>query len=224
MSKKAATKHDEFENVEHALTTSEAFIEKYQKQILYGLGVVAIIVIGFLAINNFYIKPRATEAANEMYRSQMYFSTDSFKLALEGDGFESIGFEAISSEFSLTPSGNLAKAYAGICSYHLGDYDKAISFLSGFDADDDYISIMAIGLMGDCYAELGEPQKAIKFFNEAADSENEVLSPLYLKKAGIIYESEGDTKKALENYLSIKNDYPMSIESQDIDKYISRLQ
>jgi tetratricopeptide (TPR) repeat protein len=188
------------------------------------LGVVAIIVIGFLAINNFYIKPRATEAANEMYRSQMYFSTDSFKLALEGDGFESIGFEAISSEYSLTPSGNLAKAYAGICSYHLGDYDKAISFLSGFDADDDYISIMAIGLMGDCYAELGEPQKAIKFFNEAADSENEVLSPLYLKKAGIIYESEGDTKKALENYLSIKNDYPMSIESQDIDKYISRLQ
>lgn len=224
MSKKTATKHDEFENVEHALTTSEAFIEKYQKQILYGLGVVAIIVIGFLAINNFYVKPRAIEAANEMYKSQMYFSTDSFRLALEGDGFESIGFEAISSDFSLTPSGNLAKAYAGICYYHLGEYEKAIDFLSGFDADDDYISVMAVGLMGDCYAELGDADKAVKFFMKAAEYENDVLSPLYLKKAGIVYESEGDSKKALDNYLSIKNDYPMSIENQDIDKYIARLQ
>lgn len=224
MSKKTATKHDEFENVEHALTTSEAFIEKYQKQILYGLGVVAIIVIGFLAINNFYVKPRAVEAANEMYKSQVYFSTDSFRLALEGDGFESIGFEAISSDFSLTPSGNLAKAYAGICYYHLGEYEKAIDFLSGFDADDDYISVMAVGLMGDCYAELGDADKSVKFFMKAAEYENDVLSPLYLKKAGIVYESEGDTKKALENYLSIKNDYPMSIENQDIDKYIARLQ
>ncbi|MEA4936279.1 MAG: tetratricopeptide repeat protein [Paludibacter sp.] len=224
MSKKAAAKHDEFENVEHALTTSEAFIEKYQKQILYGLGVVAIIVIGFLAINNFYVKPRAMEAANEMYKSQMYFSTDSFRLALEGDGFESIGFEAISSDFSLTPSGNLAKAYAGICYYHLGDYNKAISYLSSFDADDDYISIMTVGLMGDCYAELGEPEKAIKFFMKAAESENDVLSPLYLKKAGIVYESKGDSEKALKNYLAIKNNYPMSVENQDIDKYISRLQ
>lgn len=224
MSKKAATKHDEFENVEHALTTSEAFIEKYQKQILYGVGVVAVIVIGFLAINNFYVKPRAIEAANEMYKSQMYFSTDSFRLALEGDGFESIGFEAISSDFSFTPSGNLAKAYAGICYYHMGEYEKAIDFLSGFDADDDYISIMAVGLMGDCYAELGDSDKAVKFFMKAAESENDVLSPLYLKKAGIVYESEGKADKALENYLSIKNDYPMSIENQDIDKYIARLQ
>jgi tetratricopeptide (TPR) repeat protein len=224
MSKKAATKHDEFENVEHALTTSEAFIEKYQKQILYGLGVVAIIVIGFLAINNFYVKPRATEAANEMYKSQMYFSTDSFKLALEGDGFESIGFEAISSDYGITPSANLAKAYAGICHYHLGNYDQAISYLSGFDADDEYIAVLAVGMMGDCYAELGDPQKAIKFFMKAAESENEVLSPLYLKKAAVVYESEGDAKKALENYLAIKSDFPMSVEGQDVDKYISRLQ
>ena len=225
MSKKAATnKHDEFENVEHALTTSEAFIEKYQKQILYGLGVVAVIVMAFLAINNFYVKPRANEAANEMYKSQIYFSTDSFRLALEGDGVESIGFEAISSDYSLTPSGNLAKVYAGICYYHLGEYDKAINYLSGFDGGDQYFAVMVIGLTGDCYAELGEPEKAIKYFTKAADSENEVLAPLYLKKAAIVLESQGNVKDALKNYLEIKENYPMSVESQDIDKYISRLQ
>jgi len=224
MSKKAATKQDEFESVEQVLTKSEAFIEKYQKQLLYGLGIVAVIVMSLLAINNFYMKPRSIEAANEMYKSQVYFSTDSFRLALEGDGFESIGFQAISTDFSLTSSGNLAKAYVGICYYHLGDYEQAVTYLSGFDTDDQYISIMAIGLMGDCYAELGEPQKAIKFFMKAAEAKNDILSPLYLKKAAIVYESEGDLKTALKNYQTIQSDYPLSVESQDIDKYIARLQ
>jgi tetratricopeptide (TPR) repeat protein len=224
MSNKVANKHDEFENVEHALTASEAFIEKYQKQMLYGLGAIAVIVVGFLAISNFYIKPRSTEAANEMYKSQMYFSKDSFQLALDGDGVESIGFEAISSDYSLTASGNLAKAYAGICYYHLGKYEDAIKYLNAYDGDDKYFSITVVGLIGDCYAELGENEKAIKYFSNAAGTENDVLTPFYLKKAAIVYETTGDKEKALANYLKIKEEYPLSMESQDIDKYIARIQ
>lgn len=224
MSKKTIKKQDEFESVEQALTTSEAFIEKYQKQILYGLGVIAVLVMAFLAINNFYVKPRSAEAANEMYKSQLYFSRDSFRLALEGDGFESIGFEAISSDYSLTSSGNLAKAYAGICYYHLGEYDQAIKYLSGYDGSDQYFSLTVLGLIGDSYVEKGEPQKAVRFFSKAADSGNDVLSPFFLKKLAIVYESNGENDKALKSYQTIKEKYPMSQEGQDIDKYISRLQ
>jgi len=224
MSKKAVKKQDEFEHVEHALTASEAFIEKYQKQILYGLGIVAVLVMAFLAINNFYVKPRSAEAANEMYKSQQYFAKDSFLLALEGDGFESIGFEAISSDYSFTASGNLAMAYAGICHYHLGEYEDAIKYLSGYDADDQYFSITVLGLIGDCYVELGETDKAVRFISKAAESENEVLAPVYLKKAALLFESTGEKEKALQNYQTIKDKYPLSQEGQDVDKYITHLQ
>lgn len=224
MSNKVEKKHDEFENVEHALTSSEAFIEKYQKQILYGLGAIAVIVVGFLAISNFYVKPRSVEAANEMYKSQMYFSKDSFQLALDGDGVESIGFEAISSDYSLTTSGNLAKAYAGICYFHLGQYEDAIKYLSAYDGDDDYFSITVVGLIGDCYAETGDIEKAIKYFTNAAENENDVLTPFYLKKAAIMLETNGEKDKALANYMKIKEEFPLSMESQDIDKYIARIQ
>jgi tetratricopeptide (TPR) repeat protein len=224
MSKKVKKTADEFENVEHALTSSEAFIEKYQKQILYGLGAIAFIVVAVLAISNFYVSPRQNAAANEMYRSQVYFSADSFRVALEGDGIESIGFEEISSKYSMTPSGNLAKAYAGICYYNLQDYDQAIKFLSQYDGKDEYFSIMVIGLIGDCYAELEQPANAIKFFSKAADAKNEVLSPLYLKKAAVMHELGGSKDKALKNYLKIKEEYPMSIEAQEVEKSIARLQ
>ena len=223
MSTKNQKTTDEFENVEHALTSSEAFIEKYQKQILYGLGAVALVVVAVLAISNFYITPRQNAAANEMFKSQAYFAVDSFRVALEGDGIESIGFEEISSEYSMTASGNLAKAYAGICYFHLGEYEQAVKFLSQYDGDDQYFAISVVGLIGDCYAELNEPKNAIKFFNKAADSENDILTPYFLKKAAVLYELEGDNEKALENYLSIKDDYPMSAEAQEVDKYIARL-
>jgi len=45
-----------------------------------------------------------------------------------------------------------------------------------------------------------------------------------LKKTAVVLESTGDTKKALRNYLEIKDKYPLSQEAQDIDKYITRLQ
>ena len=224
MSTKNQKTTDEFENVEHALTSSEAFIEKYQKQILYGLSAVALVVIAVLAINNFYVTPRQNAAANEMYKSQVYFAVDSFRVALQGDGLESIGFEEISSEYSMTPSGNLAKAYAGICYYHMGEYEQAIKFLSQYDGDDQYFSVSAVGLIGDCYAELNEPKNAIKFFSKAADAENDILTPYFLKKAAVLLELEGDKEKALKNYQTIKDTYPMSAEAQEVDKYIARLQ
>lgn len=124
----------------------------------------------------------------------------------------------------MTPSGNLAKAYAGICYYNLGDFEKAIKFLSQYDGDDQYFSVAVVGMIGDCYAELGETANAIKFFTKASDSGNEVLAPLYLKKAGVLFELDGDKDNAMKNFQKIKIEYPTSTESQDIDKYIARLQ
>lgn len=227
MSKKAAKKpkkQDQFENVEQVLSASEAFIEKYQKEILYGLGAIAVLIMAFLAINNYVVKPRAATAAHEMYKAQQYFAKDSFLLALQGDDFEAFGFEAIGSKYSLTTSGNLAKAYAGICYYNLGEYEEAIRSLSAYDGDDNYFAPSVTGLIGDCYVELDEPSKAIRYFSKAAASGNEIVAPIFLKKAAITLESTGDTKKALKNYLEIKEKYPLSQEAQDIDKYITRLQ
>lgn len=224
MSKKAAKKQDQFENVEQVLSASEAFIEKYQKEILYGLGVIAVLVMAFLAINSYVVKPRIAVAAHEMYKAQQYFAKDSFMLALQGDDFESIGFEAISSKYSLTTSGNLAKAYAGICYYNLGEYEEAIRCLSAYDGNDNYFTPSVTGLIGDCYVELGESSKAIRYFSKAASSGNEVIAPIFLKKTAVVLESTGETNKALKNYLELKEKYPLSQEAQDIDKYIARLQ
>lgn len=223
MSKKEDQKHDELENVEHALTASEAFIEKYQKQLLIGVGAVVLVVLIALSVRNFYLEPREITAENEMYQAQNFFAADSFRIALEGNG-AALGFKEIASEYSFTPSGNLAAAYSGICYYKLGQYDNAVKYLSQYDGDDTYFATSVIGLTGDCYIELGNKDKALDFFNKAIDMKNEVISPVYLKKAGAVYESLNQPEKAAEKYNTIKDDYPRSSEASDIDKYIARVQ
>lgn len=224
MSKKVNQKQDELESVEHVLTTSEAFIEKYQKQILIGVGLVTAIVLIALSVRNFYLEPREVAAQNEMYKSQAYFATDSFKVALEGNEPNSIGFKEISSEYGFTASGKLAFAYAGICYYRLGEYKNAIEYLSQYDSKDTYFTASVVGLIGDSYVELGETSKALDYFEKAADMDNAVMSPVYLKKAALAYESLSKPEDALELYTKIKDKYSKSPEAADIDKYIARVQ
>ncbi|MDD3079045.1 MAG: tetratricopeptide repeat protein [Paludibacter sp.] len=223
MAKKADIKQDELENVQEALSKSEAFIEKNQKQIIIGVSVIILIVLVVLGFKNYYLQPREIEAENEMSKSQSFFTVDSFKIAVEGNA-NSIGFKEIVSEYSLTKSGNLAAAYAGICYYKLGKYNDAINYLSQFDSDDSYMSTVVIGLTGDAYVELGDKSKALSYFEKAADTKNEIISPIYIKKAAVIYESQNKADKALKLYNEIKNDYPKSSEASDIDKYIARIQ
>ena len=223
MAKNEKNKRDEFENVEQALTSTEAFIEKYQKQILTGVGVAVAIVIAILAFRSFYLRPQEIAAENELYKAESYFKVDSFQLALDGD-FEFAGFKEVASKYRLTPSGNVATAYAGICSYKIGEYQNAIKYLSQYDGKDEYLTSTVIGLIGDSYIQLNDVSKAISYFEKAASLKNQLLSPIYLKKAGLAYESLNKPEKALKCYSDIKEKYFQSSEASDIDKYIARVQ
>jgi TolA-binding protein len=75
--------------------------------------------------------------------------------------------------------------------------------------------------LGDAYVELGEYGKAAAAFESAAKSGNEMIAPMSLKKAGIVYLHEGQKAKAHKAFKAIKDNYPTSNEAQDIDKYIA---
>ncbi len=223
MSKKNKEQHLEVEqSVGEVLSSTEQFIEKNQKNILWGVGIIVLIVLAILLFRNYYQNPRELKAKNEMFQAQSFFAVDSFKLALKGN-VAIMGFEQIAKDYGMTKSGNLANAYAGICEYKLGNYDSAIQYLSKYDAQDSYFKTTVIGLIGDCYAELQQTKKAQTYYKKAINEEN-IISPIYLKKSGILYEVKGNNAKALERFQTIKDDYPQSSEAYDIDKYIARVQ
>ena len=214
---------DELDKVNAALSSSEQFIQQYQKPILLGLLAIVIIVSAIIGVRHFYVLPRENKAQAEMYKGVFYFEKDSFQLALQGNGADFIGFKAIADEYSSTKAGNLAAAYSGLSLYNLGKYDEAITYLKNFDADEEFISPAIIGTIGDCYVNMDKYEEGVGYFEIAAKkADNDMLSPIYLKKAATVYEKLGNKKKALEMYQKIKDSYPKSMSNQDIEKYIVR--
>ncbi len=214
-------KQDEFENVQEALSKSEAFIEKNRKSLLYGVTIVVAVVLAFIGYNNLYVAPQNDEAADKIVVCVDYFERDSFALALRGDGANE-GFADIIDAYSATETANLASLYAGVCAYKLGEYEEAIEYLNGFDADAVNASPVAIGLAGDCYSVQEDYENAAKYYVKAAAFDNALTAPMYLKKLGIVYEELKKFEEAETAYQTIKDEYFDSPIAMDIDKYIER--
>lgn len=221
---KKGTEHGRIENVGQAVTKAEMFIEKNQKVITYIVIAIFIIIGGFFGYKKLYLAPLNELAYGQMFVAEQYYEKDSFNLALNGDG-NNWGFIKIIDEYGVTKAANLAHYYAGISYLRLGKFQKAIDQLEKFEAEDKLVSPIALGATGDAYSELGNKEKAVKYYLKAAKkNENEFTSPLYLMKAGGLSESMGDFKQAMGIYQEIKEKYPMSFEGRDIEKYIARAQ
>ncbi|MDR1879694.1 MAG: tetratricopeptide repeat protein [Tannerellaceae bacterium] len=222
MATKGKSKDKELE-VGEIVSRSEQFIEHNQRKILYGIVTVAVIVGAILAFRQGYLLPQEKRAAAAIFKGEQYFAKDSFAIALNGNGADYAGFESIIGEYGRTKAGNLAKAYAGICYFKMGDNEKAIRLLKSFSGDDRMVTPAITGLIGDCHVNMGNTKEGIACFEKAAaKANNEIISPAYLKKAGIAYESLKQYNEAIKAYTAVKENYYNSTEASDIDKYITR--
>jgi len=209
-------------NVEQTLTRTEHFLEENYKTLLIALGAI-VALVGIVWLGKLYLNKRNDEAQSQIYQAEKYLEMDSIKLALNGDG-NYLGFLDIAKEYRLTNSGNLARYSAGICYLHLGKYQEAIDFLNKYSKKDKVIGSLAIGATGDAYVELGDLNKGIAKYLEAADyAKNSFNTPIFLMKAAELHELSGKYSDALKIYERIESEYPESTEGTSIEKYIARV-
>ena len=222
MAKKNQTVEDQnLENVQEVLNTTSAWIEKNQSKLTWAITAIVVVVVGVLALNTYVIKPKAVEVSNENAKAVTYFMQGDWEKALNGDDAECIGFQAIADDYKCYQGGKLAALYAGVCYYQLGQYEDAAAYLSKFSADDLTIEPAALQLLGDAYVQMEEYGKAVKAFEAAAKSSNDLIAPMSLKKAGLVYLELGNKAAAKKAFETIKAEYPASTEAQDIEKYIA---
>lgn len=210
-------------NVDEALSTSEAFLIKYKNVLLGAVAALVIVVCGYLGYKHFISEPKEAKASEALFRGEQYFGAESYELALNGDSLGYAGFLKIADEFSGTAAGNLANAYSGICYAQLGKYEDAVKYLDKFNGKDQLVAPAILGTIGNCYAQIGQLDKAAATLIKAANRANSLsLSPIYLIQAGQIFEKQGKNAEAVEAYKQVKNKYANSYQAMDIDKYIER--
>jgi tetratricopeptide (TPR) repeat protein len=223
MAKKSKEENPQgLKNVEQTLTKTEQYLEENYKTLLIGSGVI-VVLVGIFWLGKLYLNKKNEEAQSQMYQAERWLEMDSLKLALNGDG-NYLGFLDIANNYKMTRAGNLARYSAGICYLHLGDYQDAIDFLNKYNKKDNEIGSLATAAKGDAYVELGDLDKGVTYYVEAADmAKNSFNTPIFLNKAGQIYELQSKFAEALKVYERIQNEYPESTEGRSVDKNIARV-
>lgn len=207
------------------LTATENFFDKYKKYLLIGGGALVVIILGIIGYNQFVSKPHLEESQDAYWNAfYEWEDNDTTELAYEGnDNF--MGFEEISSEYDGTPAGEIGSYGMATRAMEKGEWEEALGHLEECEFEDIMIGTLVIGMMGDCYVEMGDFESAVAKFEEAANREpNEFTSPMFLKKAGLVYEEMGDNQAAVDSYQKIKDEWADATVAADIDKYIVRAQ
>jgi len=203
------------------VSKSEQFYNKYKKVIWGVLG--AIVVIGLLTLAGvkFIYQPKCAEAQEQMVAAEKAFAEGNFEIALNGDG-NALGFAQIIEDYG-TKAGKAVYLYAGVSALQLGQAEDAVSYLKKYNGKDAILLGRAKACLGDAYVALGEDkyEAAVKCYKEAVKAADNVFAATYLLKEGVTLEALGKKDEAIECYKAIKENYPMSVEAYDVDKYIA---
>jgi TolA-binding protein len=168
-------------------------------------------------------KPKEEIAAQDMlFKAQYWFDQDSIAKSLNDP---SNGFLAVADQYGSTKAGNLAKYYAGLTYYELGDFPNAEKYLAKFNPKyDEIIGGLAIAALADAQMENGDKNGALKNYKKAANfSDNEASAPFLLFKAGLACEHAGEAKDALTFFSKIESEFPNSNEAGEAKKYIAKV-
>lgn len=227
-----STTAEVFKSLDENASKTEQWVAVNQKYIFAIVGIVAVLVLGFLGYDKYIQQPNERLAMNDMYSAQKHFNEavngteqDSlFSLSLNGaDG--KYGMLDIVDTYNGTKAGNLANYYVGMAYLNMKDYVNAIEYLNAFDSTDDVLGPIAKGGIGDAFVQLEQLDEAYDYYVQAAnDRTNNYTTPMYLYKAGVIGLKLGKNSKALSFFNTIKSDFSNSTEAKDIDVFIGKAQ
>jgi TolA-binding protein len=186
---------------------------------LVSLLAVILLLIGY---TNVYQPKKEAAAQDAIFKAQYWFEQDSIAKALNDPTH---GFLSVASSYGSTKAGNLAKYYAGLSYYQLGDYVNAEKYLAKFNTKhDEILGGLAIATLADAQMENGNQGDALKNYKKAANfSDNEASAPFLLLKAGLALDYAGQSAEAADFLEKLAENYPNTSEAKEAEKYLAKI-
>ena len=191
---------------------------------IVNIAIVSVLAVVLLLIGytNIYKPKREAAAQDAIFKAQYWFEQDSIAKALNDPNN---GFLSVASSYGSTKAGNLAKYYAGLSYYQLGDYTNAEKYLAKFNTKhDEILGGLAIATLADAQMENGNQDGALKNYKKAANfSDNEASAPFLLLKAGLAFDFAGQSDEAAVFFEELAENYPNTSEAADAEKYLAKI-
>lgn len=206
------------EEVNEQLTGAAQRIEENKKYIYYALGAIAVVVLlvaGYIfGVRN----PNMQKAKDDIAKADMAY--------LQGDTTTALKeYQKVFEAYSNKPA-ERAAFNAAIILYQQGKNKEAAAYLEKYDPEGNMVGPASQSLLGDCYVNMKQYDKAISAFDKAVklSGNNEFYTPTFMiKKATVLHEQKKYADEAAI-YQTIKDKYPAYSQQTgfNVDKYLER--
>lgn len=205
------------EEVNESLTGAAKRIEENKKYIYYALGAVLALVVLFAGYKYLIHDPNQVKAKELIGKADIE--------NLQGDTINALkDYEKAFDEFG--SDAERAAFNAAIILYQQGKNKEAAAYLEKYDAEGNIAGPAAKSLLGDCYVNMKQYDKALSAFDAAIKKadKNEYYAPTFMiKKAVVLHELKKYAEEAAI-YQDIKDNYPTytQVYRFNADKYLER--
>lgn len=224
MSKKQAREELESDPLLETFSKAQSFYDQNKSSVIGGI--IALILIIGGGIGYYYYSTSQEESAQQLFsEATTYYINGNYQQALTGSDEDfAVGFEQIIDNYPRTDAANLARYYAAVSAYNLGNLQEAISYIEDYELPDGILGVGPISFHAMLMGEAENYSEAAELYIKAAEwDENSSTTPFNYLKAAQAYNSAGEKEQAKEYAQLVVDEYSNSPQASDAQRLLGTL-
>ncbi len=224
MSKKQAREELESDPLLETFSKAQSFYDQNKSGVIGGIIALVLIIGG--GIGYYYYSTSQEESAQQLLSdATTSYINGNYQQALNGSDEDfSVGFEQIIDNYPRTDAANLARYYAAVSAYNLGNLQEAISYIDDYDLPDGILGVGPISFQAMLMTEAGNHSEAAELYIKAAEwDENSSTTPYNYLQAAQAYNSIGETEQAQEYAQLVVDEYSDSPQASAAQRLLGSL-
>ncbi len=223
-----AKKLTEEELKQDPLLQSYAKVQKIyleNKNAIIGAAIAVIVAIALGIAYYYYSQSQERKAQQLMGYAEQHYMNAEYEKALTGSEEDlTVGFEQIINNYSGTDAANLARYYAAVCEYNLGNTREALNYMQEFEVADGILGVAPLSFLAVLHTDLGNHETAAEIYVRAAEHDvNDSTTPYNYLEAAQAFMDAGLTEEAREYARKVVQEYPNSSELANAKRLLGKL-
>lgn len=192
------------------------------KNAIVAAAVAVILIIGGGIGYYYYAQSQERQAQQLMGYAENYFLQADYQNALQGSEEDfTVGFEQIINNYSRTDAANLARYYAAVSEYQLGNTEAALTYIQNYEPPEGILGVGPIAFHAVILTDLGRHEEAAEKYVKAAEwDQNDATTPYNYLEAANAYHDAGNTEMARRYAQRIVDEYPNSSQAPEAERLI----